>query len=149
MSVHSIMSGATKPLRRTPDSPLDKAFFKSCRFYSHDPRRPSPTSLDLILQLGNHFGTGINKPKLRLILRKCRQCKNYMYSDNRVFHVCGSDTFIDVRNPAFHMVAAFLATFQHRGFSQDDLLCLLRECKDCKKICLNRRVFFHCCSAPR
>ncbi|TEB23582.1 hypothetical protein FA13DRAFT_1797902 [Coprinellus micaceus] len=125
--------------------PLNEKFLLSCRFYSHDPRRPSPSSLDLLFKLGNYFGKGITKPELRQIIRKCKQCRNHMYTENRVFHACGTATALDVRSPVFHMVTAFLTTVQHRGFTQDDMLYLLRECKACHKICLNRSVYYHSC----
>lgn len=125
---------------------LDEDYLTSCRFYHHDPRRPLPTNLDILFRLSNCFGQGISKSELRQVLRRCKSCRYFMYTDSRVHHRCDAvPLHVSMDDPLADLVSALLSHDDSCGFASQDLRRLLTICSRCNHILQVDRMTFHDC----
>ncbi|KAJ3531695.1 hypothetical protein NMY22_g8046 [Coprinellus aureogranulatus] len=125
---------------------LDEAYLTSCRFYHHDPRRPSPTNLEIAFRLGNYFGAGVSRSELRQVLRRCKICRQFMYADSRTSHRCDSAPLqISAEDPLADIVSALLSNEESSGFSSQYLRTLLTICSRCDHILQADRLATHDC----
>ena len=135
----------TNDLCHTSGRPLDERFLRTCHIYHHDPRRPLPTTKDILMRLDDFLANGITKTDLRLLLRKCKSCRRFMYADSRAYHRCDSAQLIGVDDISFDFLSAFLSSNEHCGWMQSDLFSLLGVCNRCERVVLHKHFTFHAC----
>ncbi|KAJ3511096.1 hypothetical protein NMY22_g15764 [Coprinellus aureogranulatus] len=124
--------------------PLSADFVAGVRFLSYDPRKPSPSNVEILSRLGGLFSSGITKAELRQILRRCKLCRRFMFIDRCGYHRCdgaGSDT----KDPQFSLVNTLLATSEGCGISQGVLSSLLSICQSCRRIVGAAGMEMHIC----
>lgn len=125
--------------------PLNAEFFSGARYLSYDPRKPTPTNFDILMRLGQIVGPGVTKAETRLILRRCKLCRRFMYVERCSTHRCAG-AVPDIQGQAFDLVETLFSLQEHAGLGQGDLLTLLSTCDTCRRVVINGNLVAHFCS---
>ncbi|KAF5340299.1 hypothetical protein D9611_007862 [Ephemerocybe angulata] len=120
------------------------ALLASCKIQNYNPRRPSPSAIDIIIRMGQWFGPGVTRSDLRQVLRKCLNCHHFLYTERRAYHECSAPP-LAAQAPDFDFVGGMLGSFYNSGLRRRDLHCLFVLCGGCGRIILRLAVIYHRC----
>ena len=124
---------------------MDATFFRGCNLSIHDPFLPLPTAEEILRRLEDPFGHGISQAEVGYLLCRCASCERFICVESRSRHECDGAPCGDFTTPGFSWVSACRLTYEHRGFSLEDLAFVLTVCPQCEHIVLKESFVLHMC----